>query len=396
MLDFLRTKGMKLTLLLGFFSFMAFGQIIEVGAEQFNRYRPLVYKKKVAVVANPTSRIANTHLVDRLLALDVDLVKVFALEHGFRGNADAGEKVSDDFDAKTGLPIVSLYGSHRKPTADDLANVEVVIFDVQDVGARFYTYISSMSYIMEACAENNVPFIVLDRPNPNGHFVDGPLNHLHEPSFIGLHPIPVVHGLTIGEYALMVVGESWMNTNAPLDLTVVPCENYTHNSRYELPVNPSPNLRTMAAIHLYPSLCFFEGTNVSIGRGTDRPFEVVGAPWMSRGTFTFTPRSSFGARSPRFEDVECHGFDLSRFGNEFLADRGEVNIFWLIDAYEQCPDKESFFERPDFFDLLAGGPTLRTQILAGTSEADIRASWQEDLQGFLKMRSKYLLYPDFD
>lgn len=396
MLDFLRTKGMKLTLLLGFFSFMAFGQIIEVGAEQFNRYRPLVYKKKVAVVANPTSLIGNTHLVDTLIALDVDVVKVFALEHGFRGTADAGEKVSDDFDAKTGVPIVSLYGSHRKPTYEDLANVEVVIFDVQDVGARFYTYISSMSYIMEACADNGVAMIILDRPNPNGHYFDGPMNHLEKPSFIGLHNVPVVHGLTIGEYAKMVQGEGWLKTDKRVDLTVVPCANYDHNMRYTLPVNPSPNLRSMEAIYLYPSLCFFEGTNVSIGRGTDRPFEVVGAPWMTAGHITFTPKSTFGASAPRFQDVECSGYNVAQFGAEFLGDRQEINLFWLIDAYNQCPDKESFFERADFFDILAGGPQLRTLIIAGKSEEEIRRTWRSELEAFGAIRSRYLLYPDFE
>ncbi len=396
MLDLLRTKGMKLTLLLGFLSLMACGQMVQVGAEQVNRYLPLLYKKKVAVVANPTSVIDGTHLVDSLLGMNVEVVKVFALEHGFRGKADAGEKVMDDRDEKTGLPIVSLYGSHRTPTAADLSDVDIVLFDVQDVGARFYTYISSMTYIMGACAENDVAMIVLDRPNPNGHYFDGPMNHLDKPSFIGLHDIPVVHGLTIGEYAQMVKGEGWMNTNKDLDLTVVPCANYDHNTRYTLPVDPSPNLRSMEAIYLYPSLCFFEGTNVSIGRGTDMPFEVVGAPWMTQGRTTFTPKSGFGAASPRFQNIECRGYNVAQFGAEFLGDRDEINLFWLLDAYSQCPDKDSFFERPDFFDTLAGGPQLREQIMAGKSEEEIRRAWRPELQAFGVLRAKYLLYPDFD
>ncbi len=396
MQQLMRAKGIKLTFLLGFFCFMAYGQMLQAGAEQINRYRPLVYDRTVAVVANPTSTVAGTHLVDTLLSLDVDLKKVFALEHGFRGDVPDGEKIADGKDPKTGLPIVSLYGSHKKPTAEDLKGIDVVIFDIQDVGVRFYTFVSSMSYIMEACADNGVQMIVLDRPNPNGFYVDGPMNHLPEPSFIGLHPVPAVHGLTLGEYATMAIGEGWLNTENELSLTVVTCRDYTHETLYELPIPPSPNLRSMPAIYLYPSLCYFEGTSVSVGRGTDTPFQIVGAPWMPKGTIEFTPEGGYGSSSPKHEGELCHGYDLTTFGRDFIPADGQLNIFWLIDAFRQCPEGEVFFSRPDYFDLLAGGPTLREQIESGMTEEQIRASWQAELEQFKYKRKQYLLYPDFE
>ena len=393
--ELIRAKGIKLTFLGLLLGLMGHAQV-KTGAEQLNRYRPFLYGKSVAVVANPTSVVGDQHLIDTLLSLGVDVRKVFALEHGFRGDVPDGEKIADGKDPKTGLPVISLYGSHKKPIQEDLDDIDVVVFDIQDVGVRFYTFVSSMSYIMEACADFDVDFLILDRPNPNGFYVDGPMNHLPEPSFIGLHPIPVAHGLTLGEYAQMAIGEGWLQTQNELDLKVVPCSGYDHSTRYALPVNPSPNLRSMSAIYLYPSLCFFEGTSVSIGRGTEKPFEVVGAPWMPPGTTSFTPRAGFGSNHPKHEGELCQGFDLTNFGRDFIPANGQINLFWLLDAYRLCPDGEEFFSRPDYFDLLAGGPTLREQIIAGRSEEEIREAWEEELRLFKFKRKKYLLYPDFE
>ena len=305
------------------------------------------------------------------------------------------KKITDGKDPRTGVPVVSLYGSHRKPTSGDLTGIDVVLFDIQDVGVRCYTFVSSMSYIMEACADHGIEMIILDRPNPNGFYIDGPLNRLPEPSFIGLHPVPVVYGLTLGEYAQMVIGEGWLNTEKVLNLTIVPCANYTHESLYELPIDPSPNLRSMAAIYLYPSLCFFEGTSVSVGRGTDKPFQIVGAPWMPEGTISFTPQGGYGSGHPKHEGVLCQGYDLTIFGRDFIPTDRQLNLFWLLDAYRQCPEGTEFFSRADHFDLLAGGPTLRKQIQAGMSEKEIRAGWEVELRDFKYRRKKYLLYPDF-
>lgn len=391
----MRAKGIKLTFLGLLLGLMGHAQV-KTGAEQMNRYRPLLYGKSVAVVANPTSVVGDQHLIDTLLSLGVDVQKVFALEHGFRGDVPDGEKIADGKDPKTGLPVISLYGSYKKPVQEDLDDIDVVVFDIQDVGVRFYTFVSSMSYIMEACADFDVDFLILDRPNPNGFYVDGPMNHLPEPSFIGLHPIPVAHGLTLGEYAQMAIGEGWLQMKNELDLKVVPCSGYDHSTRYALPVNPSPNLRSMSAIYLYPSLCFFEGTSVSIGRGTEKPFEVVGAPWMPPGTTSFTPKAGFGSNHPKHEGELCQGFDLTTFGRDFIPANGQINLFWLLDAYRLCPEGEEFFSRPDYFDLLAGGPTLREQIIAGRSEEEIRETWEEELRLFKFKRKKYLLYPDFE
>jgi len=394
---------MKIRLLVYFLSVLFFTLLssdvfaqepIVVGAERINRYRPFLYGKNVAIVGNQTSRVGDVHLVDSLLSLDVNIVKIFAPEHGFRGTADAGEHVSNGKDTKTGIPIVSLYGANKELPVEHLKGVDIVIFDVQDVGARFYTYISTLHYVMKSCGEVGIPLIVLDRPNPNGYFVDGPINKLEKPSFVAMHPVPVVHGMTIAEYAQMVLGEGWISPGFELDLIVIPCENYVHDSIYRLPVKPSPNLPTHASIMLYPSLCFFEGTQVSIGRGTDRPFEMVGAPWFpTDAPYTFTPESKPGAKYPKFEGEKCYGYDLEMFGR-IAPQQRRLNLFWLMQSYEMAPDKKDFF-KADFFDLLAGGPQLREMIESGKNEADIIESWAEDLNQYLQIRKKYLLYKDF-
>jgi len=378
-----------------FFQGMAQGDAfnkIEVGAERINRYLPYLYGKNIGVVANQTSRVGGVHLVDTLQARGCNLERIFSPEHGFRGTADAGETVQNGVDAQSGISIVSLYGSNKRFPADLLDGMDVLLFDLQDVGARFYTYISTLHYAMEACAAKGVQLIILDRPNPNGFYVDGPMNKLDEPSFIAMHPVPVVHGMTIAEYAQMLVGEGWIDGADALDLAVVPCFGYRHSSKYELPVPPSPNLRSQQAIYLYPSLCFFEGTTVSIGRGTSTPFEVVGAPYFSEDApYEFTPKSSFGAKSPKWQDKVCHGYNLKDYA-PFLWEQGQLNIFWLMDAYRQTPDDVKFWNA-EFFDLLAGGPELREQIVAGKTEQEIRASWAPDLAAFAAIRRKYLLYP---
>ena len=366
---------------------------LRLGAERTNIYIPLLEGKSVGVVANQTSLIGQTHLVDTLIALGVNVKCAFAPEHGFRGNAGAGEKITDSKDPKTGLPIVSLYGSNYKPSAKQLEGLDVVIFDIQDVGARFYTYISTMSYMMEACAENGIPMMVLDRPNPNGNYVDGPVLKKEFSSFVGLHEIPVVHGMTVGEYAQMVNDERWLKDGIKCKLTVVDMENYTHKIQYELPVAPSPNLPNQKSIYLYPSLCFFEGTVVSEGRGTEKPFQQFGYPKMPNGTTTFTPKNIKGvASNPKFEGKECQGIDLSYLSEDSLHQIAKLNLEWLIEAYRGYPEKEKFFDKK-FFDLLAGSSVLREQIIAGQSAEEIRNSWQTERLQFEMMRKKYLLYP---
>ena len=367
---------------------------LRTGAARVEAYLPFLKGKKVALVVNQTSLIGDTHLVDSLLALGVAVQKIFAPEHGFRGEADAGEQLDDGTDPLTGLPITSLYGSKKKPTAADLAGLNLVVFDIQDVGARFYTYISSLSYLMEACAENGLPLLVLDRPNPNGHYVDGPVMEPGFESFVGLHAgVPVVHGMTVGEYAQMVNGEHWLADSLQCDLTIVPCGGYDHATFYELPVRPSPNLPNMRSIYLYPSLCFFEGTNVSVGRGTDKQFQVLGMPGYPAGEFTFTPVPMPGAKHPKHEGRQCRGFDLSKMELKKLQQTKRLDIGWLLDFYANCPDQNDFFLQNNFFDKLAGGATLRQQIIAGKTEVEIRASWQPDLEKFKAKRKKYLLYP---
>ena len=365
---------------------------VELGAERMNEYMPILKGKRVALVANHTSLIGNTHLVDTLRSLKVNIVKVFAPEHGFRGAADAGEKVKSTKDAKTGLPLISLYGDNKKPKPEQLADVDVVIFDIQDVGARFYTYISTLSLVMEACAEKDIQLIVLDRPNPNGHYTDGPVLDSAFSSFVGMHPVPVVHGMSVGEYAKMVNGEGWLKGKLKCKLQVISCKGWQHNQYYQLTVPPSPNLQTMNAIYLYPSLCFFEGTIVSIGRGTPKPFEMIGFPECTQGNFSFTPKSGPGSKSPPYENKECKGFDLSGFGENFLRDTKSIYLFWLQNLYESSGKNPKYFN--DFFDKLAGTDKLRKQILEGKTEVEIRKSWEPGLNTYRQIRKKYLLYPE--
>ena len=339
--------------------------------------------KKVGVVGNQTSMIANTHLVDSLLSLGIDVVKVFSPEHGFRGKADAGAIIEDGIDSKTGIPIISLYGNNKKPTKEQLKGIDILVFDIQDVGVRFYTYISTLHYVMEAAAENNIKVIVLDRPNPNGHYVDGPILDTNFKSFVGMHPIPIVHGMTIGEYAKMINGENWITTRC--ELIVIEMENYTYNTNYDLPIKPSPNLPNARAVNLYPSLCLFEGTNISIGRGTNYPFQHFGAPYL-KSNYSFMPKSGEGSKYPKHEDIVCFGTDL-RFQEDYLT---ALNLNWIIETYKQCSEKEEFFN--NFFDKLAGTDKLKKQIIAGKTAKEIKASWEEGLSSFKKLRENYLIY----
>lgn len=367
------------------------------GAARFQEYLPLLKGKRVALIINQTSLVNRTSLLDTLLAQNIEIVKVFTPEHGFRGAAGAGEKVDNEVDKKTGLPIVSLYGSSKKPKKTDLNNVDVLIYDLQDVGTRFYTYISTMQYAMEACAEYGKEFMVLDRPNPNGHYVDGPVLDMSLKSFVGMQPIPIVYGMTAGEYAKMLVGENWFDGSEKVKLTVIPCENYDHTVLYHLPVSPSPNLRTMAAIYSYPSLCFFEGTVVSVGRGTSMPFQQFGHPaFKNRTVYSFMPSIPFGkGPSPKLAGETCYGQVVAMNDEEGLMINGKgIKLIWLVKAYDWYPEKEKFFN--SFFEKLAGTKELRKQIESGTSIVDIKKSWQKDLDVFKKIRKKYLLYKDFE
>lgn len=365
---------------------------IVTGAERTAVYLPQLRGKRVAVVTNQTGTIGNTHLVDSLLALKVEVVRVFAPEHGFRGDADAGERVVDQRDARTGLPLVSLYGANKKPKPEQLKDVDVLVFDIQDVGVRFYTYISTLHYVMEAAAEQHKPVIVLDRPDPNGSYVDGPVLDTAFASFVGMHPVPVVHGMTIGEYARMINGEHWLKGGVQCELTVISCLGYDHGRFYELPVRPSPNLPNTAAVFLYPSLGLFEGTIVSVGRGTDKPFQCIGYPGCTLGTYAFTPRSMPGAKDPPYKDKACTGIDLSEYGSFYVRLDPHLQLQWLIGAYQGAQDKKAFFS--PFFDKLAGTSKLREAIVAGRSEEEIRASWQPGLDAFKRVRATYLLYDE--
>lgn len=368
---------------------------IKTGAEQTNLYLDILKGKRTAIVANQTSVIKKTHLVDTLLSLNISIEKVFAPEHGFRGEAEAGEKVNSSVDKKTGVRIVSLYGNHKKPTKEDMRGIEIMVFDIQDVGVRFYTYISTLQYVMEACAENNVELLILDRPNPNGFFIDGPVLEKKFESFVGMQPIPVVHGLTVGEYAQMLNGEKWLNNAAQCKLKIIQCASYSHKLHYELPVNPSPNLPNMASIYLYPTLCFFEGTPVSVGRGTAFPFQAIGYPGFAEGNFSFTPKSIPGkAAKPLYENQFCNGIDLREFGNVYIKNAKSLYLFWLISMYQSYSDKENFFT--PFFDKLAGTDKLANQIKSGKTEDEIRKSWSEGLKKYREVRKKYLLYEDFE
>ncbi|AUC21846.1 hypothetical protein BTO15_06905 [Polaribacter sejongensis] len=364
---------------------------IIVAANQTAEYLDLLKGKKVGVVANQTSVIfkgdTHVHLVDSLVSLDVDVTKVFAPEHGFRGKADAGEHVEDGIDATTGLPIISLYGANRKPSHEHLKGLDVMLFDIQDVGVRFYTYISTLHNVMEVCAELNIPLIVLDRPNPNGHYIDGPMLKEEAKSFVGMHPVPTVYGMTIGEYGKMINGEKWLENGIQCDLTVIPLKNYTHNSEYDLPILPSPNLPNAQSINLYPSLCFFEGTNVSAGRGTEMQFQIFGSPFLAKDSFdfSFTPKPNFGAKHPKHEGEVCFGRDLRTYKK-----LSSLNLEWLIESYAQTADKEKFFNK--FFLKLAGTKELQQQIEAGLSSEEIQLSWQNDLTFFKEVRKMYVLY----
>ena len=362
-------------------------------AQQTDFYLPILKKKSIAVVGNHSSLVIrdgeNQHLVDFLLTENIQVKKVFAPEHGFRGMADAGSHIEDGVDSRTGLPIVSLHGVHRKPQDHDLQGIDLVVFDIQDVGVRFYTYIATLQLVMQACAENQIPIVVLDRPNPNGHYVDGPVMEKEHQSFLGMNPVPLVYGMTIGEYARMVNGEGWLGNDLKANLTVIPLKNYTHQTPYKLPVKPSPNLPNAKAVNLYPSLGLFEGTNVNAGRGTDRQFQQFGASFLNAKAYdySYTPRPMPGASSPKEMGKICFGRDLSK--TPYL---NRINLQWLIEAYNQSEDKSQFFINQGFT-RHAGTEKLQQQIIEGWSEADIRRSWKADIETFLAIRQRYLLYP---
>ena len=363
---------------------------IQTGADQIDVWYPLLAGKRVALVGNQTSEINGVHLVDTLISLGIRPVKVFSPEHGFRGKADAGQLIPDGKDSITGIDVVSLYGDHKKPTALDLADVDIIVFDIQDVGARFYTYISTMHYVMEACAENGKMFIVLDRPNPNGNYIDGPVLEPKNQSFVGMHPVPVVHGMTIGEYARMINGEGWLKAGMQCDLRIIPCLHYDHSKEYILPVQPSPNLPNQEAIYLYPSLAFFEGTVISVARGTLFPFQAFGHPELLAGDFYFVPESTPGASlNPPLKNQKCRGIDLRKFS--FENDRPDsLRLDWLIWAYNNISEKDKFFN--NFFIKLSGTADLQAQIQSGMPENEIRESWEPKLSAFKEIRDKYLLY----
>lgn len=366
----------------------ACGQVLP-GAYQTDEYLPILAGKRVGIVANPSSLINTTHLVDSLLSLGIDIQKVFAPEHGFRGKAEAGAYVEDGKDAKTGLEVTSIYGANRKPKPEQLSGIDLMIFDLQGVGARFFTFISTLKYIMEACAENGIPLIVLDRPNPHAHYVDGPIMQKEYESFVGLMPIPIVYGMTDGELALMINGEKWNSKTC--DLQVIPIKNYQRNSSYELPIKPSPNLPNFQSIYLYPSLCLFEGTKISIGRGTDFPFQVIGYPEYAENEFQFSPIGIPGvSANPKFKNQVCYGLDLRNHYLNIEEKPHQLNIQWLIHFYNNYPNKEEFFI--PFFENLSGNSTLRKQIIADEPEESIRESWQADLDDFKLKRALYLLY----
>lgn len=360
------------------------------GACRIEEYKNLLYGKSVAVLANQTSMVGKNHLVDTLLATGVEIKVIFAPEHGFRNLADAGETIEDGKDSKTGIKIISLYGNHLKPTKEDLSGIDIVVFDIQDVGTRFYTYISTLHYLIEACAENRTKCIILDRPNPNGFYFDGNILDTAHRSFVGMDPVPVVHGMTVGEYAGMLNGEGWLKNGVQCDLKVIKCKYYTHNTLYELPVKPSPNLPNQTSVYLYPSICFFEGTSLSLGRGTAFPFQVYGSPHLPDKGFSFVPESVPGAKNPPLLGVKCFGTDLRDAMKKNLVPKPELNLGWLISAYNDFPEKDKFFN--SYFDVLAGGPLLREQIQKGMTSAQIKATWKEGLAKFAKIREKYLLY----
>lgn len=376
-----------------FFSLISCAQETSVkpieAAQQTEHYLTLLEGKKVGIVANQTSVIYKshgyTHLVDSLKSSGVNIVKVFSPEHGFRGRADAAELVADGLDVKTGIPITSLYGKNKKPSKKQLEGIDIIVFDIQDLGVRFYTYISTMHYVMEACAENTIPVIILDRPNPNAHYVDGPTLKMEHRSFVGMHKVPVVYGMTIGEYAQMINGEAWLKDQVRCDLTVIPLKNYTHQTSYHLAIRPSPNIPNDQAVNLYPSLGFFEGTTINAGRGTEFQFQRYGASFFDKTDFSYTPEPNFGSKYPKHQGKICYGVDLS--AHEKLS---HIRIEWLLDAYHKTPEHEKFFGST--FTIHAGHTELEAQIKSGATAEEIRISWKEDLDAFKKVRAKYLLY----
>jgi uncharacterized protein YbbC (DUF1343 family) len=366
------------------------------GIYQTEQYFSLLEGKKTGIVSNQTGIINNIHLTDTLLASGIDVVKVFCPEHGFRGLADAGATVDNSTDPKTGLPIISLYGKNKKPSVEQMQGLDFVVFDLQDVGVRFYTYISTLHYVMEACAENNIPLIVLDRPNPNAHYIDGAiLDTANHRSFIGMHPVPVVYGMTIGEYGKMINGEKWLKNGVQCDLTVIPCKNYTHNTKYSLPLKPSPNLPNDRSVELYPTLCFFESTILSVGRGTNKQFQIIGHPSFANvkeADFEFTPMPNEGASDPVLNSQKCFGFDLSSSNSIFDWKENQLNIGLIIKVYQLFPEKGKFFKKSNSIELLAGYSDFRKQIENGSTEEEIRNGWQQGIENFKITRSKYLIY----
>ncbi|MFZ1379636.1 MAG: DUF1343 domain-containing protein [Saprospiraceae bacterium] len=365
-----------------------------VGAQRISEYLPILQNKKVALVVNHTSLVNGVHLLDTLLAQKIKVTKVFAPEHGFRGDMSAGAIIKDQKDQKTGVPLISLYGKKKKPKPEDLANVEVVLFDIQDVGVRFFTYISTLHYVMEACAENGKQLIVLDRPNPNAHYVDGPVLNMKYSSFVGMHPIPIVYGMTIGELAQMIQGEKWIGASNKLQMKIVSCLHYTHSDRVVLQDKPSPNLPNEKSILLYPSICLFEGTSVSLGRGTTAPFQIYGHPDFPVLDTSYTPIDRPGAIDPPHKSLLCHAVSLQGISNEEIRSTGAIQLSYLLDSYKKLGKSNDFFLKNLFFDKLAGTEELRLQVKAGVKESDIRKSWQPKLKEFKQIRKKYLIYKD--
>ncbi|MEE8589191.1 MAG: DUF1343 domain-containing protein [Sulfurimonadaceae bacterium] len=383
---------MRLFIAFFILAFNVYGSGLLTGAQNQSAYFPSLKDKSVAMVVNQSSTVGDQHLVDLLLQKGVKVKTIFAPEHGFRGRADAGEHIKDGIDKKSGLPIVSLYGKHKKPTPDDLKDVEIIVFDIQDVGVRFYTYLSTLHYVMEAAAENNIAVIVLDRPNPNANRIDGPMLKKEFSSFVGLHPVPVLYGMTIGEYALMINGEGWLKGGVKADLRVITLQHYDHDTFYRLPIKPSPNLPNDLSIALYPSLALFEGTVISAGRGTTKQFQLYGAPKYTKKGFSFVPVPRDGAKYPKHKNRVCYGVDLSGISLEAVHTSKKMSLEYLLDAYTNYGEKEKFFLKNGFIDRLAGSNELRKQIVAGNSEKEIRESWEDDLEHFREMRKKYLLY----
>ncbi|TDG35986.1 DUF1343 domain-containing protein [Pedobacter changchengzhani] len=373
--------------------------VLKTGAAQTEKYLPLLTGKRVGMVVNPTSIIGNQTVVDSLLKRGIKIEKIFGPEHGFRGDASAGVSVNDAVDVKTGIKAISLYGKHSTPTAEDLSDIDIMIFDIQDVGVRFYTYINTLQYVMEACAANNKTLLILDRPNPNGYLIDGPILDPKFKSGIGLQPIPISHGLTVGEYAQMLNGEGWLKNSVKCKINIIKMVNYDHNMDYILPIKPSPNLNTQQSIMLYPSTCLFEGTYINLGRGTKYPFTVLGAPYLKdKYDFSFTPKSIKGmAETPLFQNQTCYGLDLRNYNVALLKKTKQLNISWLIELYNASPRREDFFNNKlskemGIIERLVGVKDFREQVIAGKTEKEIRASWAPGLNAYKTMRKKYLLY----